>query len=91
MARSYNTTLKAQAAMQSAAYCMSARIVFPACSASFATVTTYRHHHTPLQVKNGCYSVLRKWEFSVFDDIDMMMTLRSRARKGKSIANLILD
>jgi hypothetical protein len=44
MPRSSNTTLKAPPAMQSAAYCMSARIVFPACSASFATITAYHHH-----------------------------------------------
>jgi hypothetical protein len=46
---------------------------------------------TPLQVKNRWCSVLHMRGFSVFDDIDMMMTLRSRVRKGESIADLILD
>jgi hypothetical protein len=46
---------------------------------------------TPLQVKNRWYSVLRKRELSVFDDIDMMMTLRLRVRTGESIAHLTLD
>jgi hypothetical protein len=45
---------------------------------------------TPWQVKDRRYSLLRKREVSVFGDIDMM-TLRSRVRKGKSIADLILD
>jgi hypothetical protein len=45
---------------------------------------------TPLQVKNCWYSVLRKRELSVFDDIDMIMTLRSRVYKGELIADLIL-
>jgi hypothetical protein len=44
---------------------------------------------TPLQVKNRWYSVLRKRELSVFDDIDM--TVRSRVRKGESVPDLILD
>jgi hypothetical protein len=46
---------------------------------------------TLLQVKNGWYSVLWKRELSVFYDIDMMMRLRSRVRKGESIADLIVD
>jgi hypothetical protein len=102
--------------MQYAAYCISGRMVFPACSASFATITTYHYQaednfvyqlvsrmgmkwtmiskapgdRTPLQVKNRWYSVLRKRELSVFDDIDMMM-FRSRVHKGESITELILD
>jgi hypothetical protein len=46
---------------------------------------------TPLQVKNCWYSILRKREVSVFDNVDMMMALRSRVRKGESIPDLILD
>jgi hypothetical protein len=46
---------------------------------------------TPLQVKNRWYFVLPKRKLSVFDDIDTMMTLRSRVRKGESIPDLILD
>jgi hypothetical protein len=48
-------------------------------------------NHTTLQVKNRWYSVRRKRDLSVFDDINMMMTLRSRVRKDESTADLILD
>jgi hypothetical protein len=45
MARSSNTTPKAQPAMQSAAYCMSARIVFPARSTFGATINIDHYHY----------------------------------------------
>jgi hypothetical protein len=46
---------------------------------------------TPLQLKNRWYSVQWKRKLSVFDDIDMVMTLKSRVRKGESITDLTLD
>jgi hypothetical protein len=55
------------------------------------TISKALGDRTPLQLKDRWYSVLRKWELSVFDDIDMMMRLRSRVRKSESITALILD